>query len=60
MMQALLIAAIPTLLSEVGQAVRQHLEHRRQQKAIASQAARIDALEAKVEALSQRRKAKPR
>ena len=50
----LLAAALPTLITEIGQGIRQHLEYRRQQKAIRDQAERIDALEAKVGALSKK------
>jgi hypothetical protein len=48
MTNPLLAAALPTLITEIGQGIRQHLEYHRQQKAIKDQSARIDALEAKV------------
>lgn len=50
-MNPLLLAAAPALVSEVGQGVRQYLEHRRQ-RAASDQAARIAALEEKVAALA--------
>ncbi len=52
-MNQLLIAALPTLVTQIGEGIRQHLEYRRQQKAIKDQSVRIDRLEAKVAEIAQ-------
>lgn len=54
-MNPLVLAIGPTLISEIGQGIRQYLEHKRQQRALQDQARRLDALEAQVAALSARR-----
>lgn len=51
-MNPLLLVIAPTLISEIGQGVRQHLEHKRQQRAVQDQAYRIAALEAQVAELA--------